>query len=244
MPSIAVKGADITVLADGRLANVSDWSPDVAEALAEQEGLKLTNAHWDLITLMRGYYTNNNISPIRKLLKKEIVRNLGKELATDDYLMSLFPGGVQYQGTKIAGIPVPQLDSELDRSVHVKAAAELPQVEYYNSEFEYNGRKIDVYPSGNLVHMDDWSEELAAHMAEKEGITLTEDHWVVLRYLRKFYFEYGITPMVKILIKHIGEELGPEVGDRDGLYALFPKGPSRQGSRIAGLPMPQGCIDG
>ena len=80
-------------------------------------------------------------------------------------------------------------------------------------------------------------------MAKKEGLDLTPEHWEILHFLRKFYFEYGITPMVKILQKHMQEELGEKLASREHLYGLFPAGPSRQGSRIAGLPEPQGCID-
>ena len=80
-------------------------------------------------------------------------------------------------------------------------------------------------------------------MAEGEGIELSEEHWEVLNFLREFYFTYGISPMVKILMKYMAEDLGPERASREHLYTLFPKGPSRQGSRIAGLPEPQGCID-
>jgi tRNA 2-thiouridine synthesizing protein E len=49
--------------------------------------------------------------------------------------------------------------------------------------------------------------------------------------------------MVKLLIKHMAEEHGKDSANEEKLYKLFPGGPSRQGSRIAGLPEPQGCID-
>ena len=156
---------------------------------------------------------------------------------------SLFPGGVQYQGSKIAGIPIPMLDSELEPAAQLRKTETTSAAQHYNDSFDFKGKQIKVYHSGNLVNLDDWNEELAEHMAQQEGIELTNAHWVVLRYLRKFYFQYGITPMVKILMKHMGEELGTDVSDRDSLYRLFPGGPSRQGSRIAGLPTPQGCID-
>jgi tRNA 2-thiouridine synthesizing protein E len=61
--------------------------------------------------------------------------------------------------------------------------------------------------------------------------------------MRQFYFKYGITPMVRLLMKNMRDELGASKGSNEYLYKLFPGGPSRQGSRIAGLPEPQGCID-
>jgi len=49
--------------------------------------------------------------------------------------------------------------------------------------------------------------------------------------------------MVKILMRYMAEDIGSERASKEHLYSLFPKGPSRQGSRIAGLPAPQGCLD-
>ncbi len=244
MSNLVVNGNNFNLTFDGRLNELSDWTPDIATAIAREEGLNLTDAHWDIINLMRDYYFTFNITPVTKLLKREIAKKLGAERASDEALAGLFPGGVQYQATKIAGIPVPMLDSELEQGSHIKKTSSKPATQHYNDSFEFKGQQIKVYPSGNLVNPEEWNEELAAHLAKKEGIELSDAHWVVLRYLRKFYFQYGITPMVKILMKHMGEELGEEVSNRDALYRLFPEGPSRQGSRIAGLPSPQGCIDG
>ena len=243
MKNLVVNGETFNTLQDGRLANIDDWTPDVANTLAKADSLELTNAHWDLITLMRGYYAKYNISPVRKLLKREMAKNFGPEQATDDYLLSLFPNDVQIQGTKIAGIPVAQVDAEIERTIQLRKAEAKSPTRHFSEEFVFNGKQVQVYPSGNLVHLDGWNEALAEHMAEKEGITLTDEHWEVIRYLRKFYFKFGITPMVKLLVKHMIEEYGKDVGNEERLYKLFPQGPSRQGSRFAGLPEPQGCID-
>ncbi len=239
-----ISGNNSSLTFDGRLLNLSDWTPEIGKAIAKEEGLNLTDAHWDIINLMRDYYLTYNIAPIMKLLKREIARKFNAERATDEAINSLFPSGVQYQGSKIAGIPVPMLDSELEHGSQIKKSETTSATNHYNNSFDFKGRQIEVYHSGNLVNLDDWDEELAAHLAQQEDIKLTDAHWIVLRYLRKFYFRYGITPMVKILMKYMGEELGSDVSDRKSLYKLFPGGPSRQGSRIAGLPAPQGCIDG
>jgi len=242
MSNLVVNGNNFNLTFDGRLVDLSDWTPEIATAIAKEEGINLTDAHWDIINLMRDYYATYNIPPIMKLLKREIARKFGAERATDQAINALFPSGVQYQGSKIAGIPVPMLDSELDQTVHLTKTSKSAS-QHYNDGFEFKGKHIKVYPSGNLVNPEEWDEDLAIHLAKKENIELTKAHWNVICYLRKFYFQYGITPMVKLLVKHMGEEMGEDVSDRDALYRLFPGGPSRQGSRIAGLPAPQGCID-
>lgn len=246
-----VGGRTIPLMPDGRLHNLDDWTPDVAGAMAEAMGVNLTQDHWDVIKLMRGYYGEYNVSPVRKLLKRALQREGHEELARDERLDTLFPGDVLVQGSKLAGVPMPHLDAELERRTYADTrAADNPQVKqtravgHFVGSFRFDGERYEVTPTGNLVDLHRWNERVAGHMAQKEGIELTAEHWEILNFLRGFYFEYGISPMVKILMRHMREEMGPEKASAEYLYRLFPKGPSRQGSRIAGLPEPQGCIDG
>ncbi len=233
----------------GRLLNLEDWNRDVAECIAKNEGLTLTDAHWEIILLMREYYQTYNIPPILKLLKREIREKLGAQKAENAYLESLFPGGAITQGTKIAGLPVPMLDAEIEKNVvpTVKPAiaptAAAPAHKHFTESFEFQGKTYLVHEKGNLVNLEDWSEPLAEFLAHQEGINLTPDHWEIIRFMRQFYFKYGITPMVRLLMKNMRDELGANKSSDEYLYKLFPGGPSRQGSRIAGLPEPQGCID-
>jgi len=243
MSDLQVGELHLNIRPDGQLNNVTDWNIDVARALAERENLILTEAHLDVIAVMRGYYKKYNISPIRKLLKKELAENLDENRANDDYLDSLFPNNVLYQGIRIAGLPAPMLDAELEPTIHMQQAKSSSSTSHFITEFEFNGKSYQVYPKGNLVNLSEWSEEMGVYMAAQEGITLNKDHWEVINYLRDFYFKYGITPMVKLLMKNMRQHVGKHKSSEAYLYDLFPGGPARQGSRIAGLPAPQGCID-
>lgn len=244
-PSISVNGKSIALRVDGRLENLADWTPEVATALADKEGLKLLPQHWKVLHAMRDYYATYNVSPVKKLLRRALKAAGAAALTSDAALDELFPGGVLVQGSRIAGVPVPMLDAELERPLHAPAKpASAAPVRHFTESFQFNGETFRVTHIGNLVDLHRWNPQVAEYMASQEGIRLTADHWEVLNFLRAFYFEYGITPMVKILMSHIAEELGPERASREHLYKLFPQGPSRQGSRIAGLPEPQGCIDG
>ena len=108
---------------------------------------------------------------------------------------------------------------------------------------QYNGKEYFTTKHGNLVDGSDWNQAFGEFLAQQESITLSDEHWVILNFLRKFYFEFGVTPMVRLLMKHLGAAIGKEKVHEEYLYQLFPKGPARQGSRIAGLPEPQGCVD-
>lgn len=242
MGNLSVKGHEISLRADGSIMDVNDWTPELAEQIAMGEGLELTPAHWDVINTMRDYYHEYNTSPILKLLRREMVKKYGVDRATDEEFSRLFPGGVQYQGTRIAGVPLAYLDAELEQTTHIHAVqsgGEAPPI----PQFEFEGKPVRLHSTGNLENQADWNERMAQALAQREGIELTDEHWVVINFLRKFYFQYGITPMVKVLIKHMSDELGPPLANKEHMYELFPGGPARQGSRIAGLPSPQGCID-
>jgi tRNA 2-thiouridine synthesizing protein E len=97
--------------------------------------------------------------------------------------------------------------------------------------------------NGFLVNRDDWSEAVATALANREGIELTSDHWEVINFLRHHYQEYGKTPNVRSLIKMFAKTYGADKANKERLYDLFPDGPSQQGCKIAGLPLPQDCID-
>jgi tRNA 2-thiouridine synthesizing protein E len=248
MSSLMVNDVEVALTADGRLKNLEDWSEGVARALAAQDGLALTDEHWDVIRLMREYYRQFNIPPIKKLLKKTLRKQLGESCATDRHLNKLFPVGVLVQGTRIAGLPIPHLDAEVEDGLsEVMSGSEGVREDVAIAEqltpFKFEGQTYHLRRNGNLVEHHAWNERMAVFLADRENISLTDDHWSVINFLRKFYFDYGITPMVRLLINHMRDAVGESISDSEYLYRLFPGGPSRQGSRIAGLPEPQGCID-
>ena len=228
-------------LADGRLANLGDWNEAIANELASRINLTLTEDHWFVINSMRDYYKEYNVSPVRKLLKRDLKKRSNSDRFTDDFLNQLFPNGILTEGSKIAGIPRPYLDAELEQNTYKGKAAK--NVKHFVDSFEFDGQKYEVTSLGNLVELHRWNAHLANFMANKEGIELSEDHWEVINFLREFYFTYGVSPMVKIIMKYMAEDISKERANKEYLYSLFPKGPARQGSRIAGLPEPQGCID-
>lgn len=103
-------------------------------------------------------------------------------------------------------------------------------------EIEVNGKKIEVDEDGFLVNLDDWNEDVAKYLAEQEGISeLGEDHWKLIEYLKKYFEEYGIAPMVRKMTKESGYTLKE-------IYDLFPSGPAKGACKIAGLPKPTGCV--
>ncbi|MBI3140709.1 MAG: TusE/DsrC/DsvC family sulfur relay protein [Rhodocyclales bacterium] len=109
-------------------------------------------------------------------------------------------------------------------------------------ELVINGSAVETDPEGYLRDLSQWSEDLALTIAEREGLTMTEEHWEIVRFLRRGYEEFGVVPNIRQLQKALGEEYGPEKADKQYLYGLFPYGPAKQACRIAGLPKPTGCV--
>ncbi|MDN5347209.1 MAG: dissimilatory sulfite reductase related protein [Clostridia bacterium] len=98
------------------------------------------------------------------------------------------------------------------------------------------GIEIEVDEDGFIQDPDKWNEAVAKALAQTEGIEdLTPDHWKVINYLRQYYLEFGIAPMIRKLCKETGFSLKQ-------IYDLFPSGPAKGACKIAGLPKPTGCV--
>lgn len=108
--------------------------------------------------------------------------------------------------------------------------------------FEFEGRSIETDAQGYLKNSDDWNESMAVLLAQQEGIELTEEHWVVVRFVREFYMEFNTSPAIRMLVKAMTQKYGEERGNSRYLYRLFTKGPAKQATKIAGLPKPVKCI--
>ena len=102
--------------------------------------------------------------------------------------------------------------------------------------FEIEGRKYEVDEDGFLQEPERWNEDVAKDFAETEAVTdLTEGHWKVIKYIRNYYLQFGIAPMVRKLCKETGFKLNE-------IYQLFPSGPAKGACKLAGLPKPTGCV--
>ncbi|MDF7681241.1 sulfurtransferase TusE [Enterobacteriaceae bacterium ESL0689] len=108
--------------------------------------------------------------------------------------------------------------------------------------FIFENNEIETDNEGYLKDTTQWSEAMASVIARQEGITLSAEHWEVIRFVRNFYLEYNTSPAIRMLVKAMASQLGEEKGNSRYLYRLFPKGPARQATKIAGLPKPVKCI--
>ena len=103
--------------------------------------------------------------------------------------------------------------------------------------YTVEGEALECDDLGYLLEAD-YRDETAQAIAVAEGITLSEAHWEVIRFLRDEYQVQGASPNFRNMLKGF-QALRPEA-DSKYLYDLFPMGPAKQGAKIAGLPQPHG----
>ena len=104
------------------------------------------------------------------------------------------------------------------------------------SIFTHGSVSIDVDEDGFMQEPDKWNEEIAKALATTEGVNeLTEEHWKLVNYLRNYFLQFGVAPMIRKLCKETGFDLKK-------VYALFPSGPAKGACKVAGLAKPTGCV--
>lgn len=97
-----------------------------------------------------------------------------------------------------------------------------------------NLAQVERNEEGYLKKVSDWTPELAREIAQEAGITLTDKHFEVLNWLRAKQAEG-----VALTIRKVGNS---GITDIKQFYALFPGGPLKISSKIAGIPKPVSCI--
>jgi tRNA 2-thiouridine synthesizing protein E len=96
------------------------------------------------------------------------------------------------------------------------------------------GVAVELNDEGYLTDSSQWTEEVAREIASEEGIELTDKHMDVINYLREKHIAGE-----QLTIRKVGKS---GIVDIKGLYQLFPGGPLKKSSRIAGIPKPASCV--
>lgn len=102
-----IDGRAIALDKDGYLVNLNEWDKEAAKALAAQENILLTPAHWEIINLLQEFYQEFELSPAMRALVKYTEKKLGPEKGKSIYLLQLFPPSPAKIASKIAGLPRP-----------------------------------------------------------------------------------------------------------------------------------------
>ena len=66
--TIEVNGKTLETDEEGYLANLADWEKDVADVMAKEDGIDLSDDHWEIINFLREYYEEYQIAPAVRVL--------------------------------------------------------------------------------------------------------------------------------------------------------------------------------
>ena len=103
--------------------------------------------------------------------------------------------------------------------------------------YEVNGRTLEANENGYLMNQDDWDKDVGEAIAAADGLTLTQDHWDVIEYLRDSFINHnGEQPNNRAILKAMQDKWAGRKVDSKTLFDLFPGNPSKQAGKIAGLP--------
>lgn len=92
---------------EGFLLYPDDWSEELAPVLAEQLGLEMTAARWEIVRMIREHFEFHQSVPEARTILKTLRERHGRDIATRKYLYELFPYGYGQQACKIAGMRKP-----------------------------------------------------------------------------------------------------------------------------------------
>lgn len=96
------------------------------------------------------------------------------------------------------------------------------------------GVTLEVTDEGYLQDPSQWNEDIAKELAKEEGIELTDKHFEVFKFIREKHQKGE-----ELTIRKVGKS---GIVDIKGLYQLFPGGPLKLSSKIAGIPKPTSCV--
>jgi TusE/DsrC/DsvC family sulfur relay protein len=98
---------------------------------------------------------------------------------------------------------------------------------------------------GYVVDPEDWSPDIAGHLATEEDLELTPDYWPILEFMRAYWVELRVAPDVRHVIEYLVTEQGYEKkAAKKHLFDLFPYGYVKQACKIAGMQRPRAWSTG
>jgi dissimilatory sulfite reductase related protein len=99
---VTIAGRELLFDGEGFLWHPEEWTPAVAEALADESGIqRLGEEHWRVLRYLREFFLNNGRAP----LNRQLTRGIGLSLL---HVEGLFPGGIKYGARRLAGLPNPK----------------------------------------------------------------------------------------------------------------------------------------
>ena len=92
-------GQAVEINDEGYMVDPSQWNKEIAAEMAKEEGIELSEKHYEVLEFLRNANAKGDMLTIRRVGKSGITDIKG--------LYQLFPGGPLKFSSKFAGIPKP-----------------------------------------------------------------------------------------------------------------------------------------
>ena len=113
------------------------------------------------------------------------------------------------------------------------------------SILEVDNRKVHRDEAGYLIDPAEWSVEVARAIALEEKISLTNEHWAILNFMRDYFEEHAIAADARFAFSFLAEHKSLPIREaRTRFFELFPYGYVAQACRIAGMRQPKAWSTG
>jgi len=226
-----VKPVIIHLDEDGFMRYSGEWDENVMRELATYHGIvNLRQEHVDFIFQLREMIQDYD----REDLLDEYCRRFEKEMLA---VLTVFLGVDFDKVCAIAGAR--NLKDIKKQRLAVEKEREKAESKERLMQAKKDRIGVDIDEDGFLLNFDDWSEGVARRLAREEEQRiegdLGDDHWKMIYFVRKYFLENGVAPIIRKLCKGTGFTL-------KYTYELFPEGPAKGLCKIAGLLQPSKCV--
>ena len=110
---------------------------------------------------------------------------------------------------------------------------------------EIGNRSIERDGHGYLIDPSQWDRDVAKLIAKEEEISLGEDHWAIISFMRDYFDEHGIPADARFVFSLLAEHKDIDKKDsRKLFFELFPYGYVKQSCKIAGMRQPRAWSTG
>ncbi len=96
------------------------------------------------------------------------------------------------------------------------------------------GIKVIVTEDGYLEDVTQWNKEIGTEIAKNESVEMTNRHWEVITWIQE-----QVKAEKALSVRSVKKS---GVVDIKEFYSLFPGGPLKISTKIAGVPKPKSCI--
>jgi TusE/DsrC/DsvC family sulfur relay protein len=98
---------------------------------------------------------------------------------------------------------------------------------------------------GYLFDIEEWNENIARELALEEQLTLGDQHWVVINFIRAYFDEHAVIPDVRHVTAFLADQMScSKKQAKQKLFELFPYGYVKQACKIAGMRKPRAWSTG